>query len=197
MLIGCLLAVVFLVLAVLSRAGPPGFAGNFGLLLVVGGVVAGPFVVCGGLLSGFWLLRRVSDSPLGPPSVTISNQKPRVGEAVTVHYQQLFRRATEVRAIRLRLVFREIFIRHDSSREQVRSQYGYQDHIVQEYQLPARSFEAGQSVQADRQFQVGGMHSLYGYGSRLEWLVVVQVDMADWPAFMQSIRLDVPAELAP
>jgi hypothetical protein len=124
------------------------------------------------------------------PEVTLSTQSPRVGEVVTLSYQQTFRTRTDVKSIEFQLIRRESET-HSAGKSTVTNT---NDTLQQEHQLPGRSFEAGESFQAQYQFQPQGMHTFHSVWHKVDWLIRARVELAGLPAFAEDYPLQVGPE---
>ena len=126
------------------------------------------------------------------PQVSLSTQAPRVGETVTLSYEQTFRARTQVKAIEFQLIRHESET-HRSGKSEVTNTH---DVIVQEHKLPGQSFEAGQSFQEQYEFQPQGMHSFEANWHKVNWLIRARVELVGLPAFSEDYPLQVAAETA-
>ena len=129
-------------------------------------------------------------SRVSRPEVSLSTQSPRVGEAVTLSYQQSFRVRTEVKSIAFQLVRRETET-HSAGKSTVSNT---NDTIQQEQKLPGRSFEAGESFQGHYDFQPQGMHTFHSSWHKVDWLIRARVELAGLPAFAEEYPLQVGPE---
>jgi hypothetical protein len=160
--------------------------------LIGGGIFALAFLIVGVVMLGFGGTTLLARARLTRPEVSLSNQNPRVGEVVTLNYQQTFKSATQVQSIRYQLILRESAT-YRRGTDTVTVTF---DNVAQEYQVPARHFSSGEGFQEQRQFQVGRMHTFEASRNKLNWLIHVQVDMDGWPSFKEEYPLQVAPELA-
>jgi hypothetical protein len=202
---GCLLGMglLFVLLASLGALFVlPGLHGVYTLAnllapdnrgMLFGGAIFGlSFLLVGVIMTaagGFGLLSRAR---LAPPQVSLSTQSPRVGEVVTLTYQQTFRAATDVQIIHMQLILRERAT-YQRGTETVTVHY---DNVAQDYQMPGRHFNSGEGFSDQRQFRPMGMHTFIASKNKLEWLITVRVEMAGWPAYVEEFPLQVAPELA-
>jgi hypothetical protein len=202
---GCLAAFGAL-FVLISCAGAlfvvPGLRGDYSLANIIapsniGGLIGGSifglaFFVVGAVMLAAGVRVLMARSRVTRPEVALSTQTPRVGEVVTLSYQQTFRTATDVQGIRFQLILRErATYRRGTDTVTVRH-----DNVAQEYQIAGRRFAAGDGFQDQRQFKVQGMHSFSASRNELLWLIHVQVEMAGWPAYEEEYPLQVSSELA-
>jgi len=131
-------------------------------------------------------------SRVSRPEVNLSSQSPRVGETVTLSYQQTFRARTAVKAIEFQLIRRESETHHSGKSEVTQTH----DTIVQEHKLPAQTFEAGQSFQEQYPFQPQGMHTFQANWHKVNWLIRARVELDGLPAFSEEYPLQVSPETA-
>ena len=129
---------------------------------------------------------------VAPPVLTLSTQTLRVGESLTLSYQQTVRRATELKDVRMQLILRET-VWHGAGRSRTHRSH---DTLVQDYRLPGGHYEAGQVIQDQHDFQVQGMHSFQFADHHLDWLIHVEVEMTGVPDYAEEFPLQVAAELA-
>ena len=121
------------------------------------------------------------------PEVSLSTQSPRVGEVVTLNYQQTFRARTDVKSIEFQLIRRESET-HSAGKSTVTNT---NDRVVQEHRLPGRSFEAGESIQGQYEFQPQGMHTWHRTWHKVDWLIRARVELTGLPAFAEEYPLEV------
>ena len=158
------------------------------VFMAVMGIV-GLFIFIGGLRP------LIARARAAPPQVQVSKTTPRVGERLVLSYQQQFRAATTVKLIRLRFVLRET-VTFRRGTDTVTEHY---DHIVQEFEVPERRFEAGETYIDRRDLEVPrtGIHSFRSSNNVLTWQVTVQVKMAGWPDYEAVFPITVLPELQP
>jgi len=128
------------------------------------------------------------------PDISLSAGAVRVGEGFTVHYAQTFRRTSEVRDIRLRLILRErATYRHGKSSSTVT----YEE-VAAEFEFPAKTYEAGEQLSFSRGMEIprGGMHTFRGHRNRIEWLLRAKVEIAGWPDYLEDFELAVEPAMA-
>jgi hypothetical protein len=126
------------------------------------------------------------------PQVSISNDQLRVGEEFGLVYQQSFKSAVDVNRFAIQLVL------HESAtyRRGTNTYTATYDHVIQQLDLPARHFDAGE-VFAQRQtlaIPPNAMHSFSAYRNRLSWLIRLHVSIPGWPDFKQDYPVTVLAE---
>lgn len=126
------------------------------------------------------------------PEVSLSNQNPRVGETVTLSYRQSFRARTDVKGIEFQLIRREAET-HSAGKSSITLTH---DLVLQEHKLPGRSFEAGESLSEQYQFQPRGMHTFHGVWHRVDWLIRARVELAGSPAYTEEYALQVASATA-
>ena len=202
---GCL-AAVGLIFVLASCAGlaffVPGLHGNYTVANLIapeniGGVIGGSifglaFFIVGAVMMASGVFTLMARARVTRPEVALSTQAPRVGEVVTLSYQQNFRTATEVKGIRFQLILRE----KATYRRGTDTVTVTHDNVAQEFQVDGRRFEAGEGFQDRREFRPLGMHTFNASNNKLDWLIHVQVEMAGWPAFVEEYPLQVAPELA-
>ena len=122
------------------------------------------------------------------PILAVSQDKLRVGEEFEVTYQQRLRREAVVRSVAVRLILRETAV------------YSGYDSAVHTHDETAQEFEwrtlQGPILSGQATFRIpdDAMHSVRGKKNRLEWLVLVQVDLASGPRFKEEYEITVLPE---
>jgi hypothetical protein len=143
-----------------------------------------------------WGLRpAVARMRIGAPDMAISNTRLRVGEEFSVSYRQTWKRAADVNRVVLQLVLRET-VRYTRGTETVTENH---DEIVQAFESPGRHFRAGEMINEHRGFRIPetGMHTFTRSGdNKIEWFVMVSVEIARWPDFTREYELIVLPEMA-
>ena len=120
------------------------------------------------------------------PILAASQDKLRAGEEFEVTYQQRLRREAVVRSLAVRLVRRETADNGEG--------YSTHDETVQEFEW--RTLQ-GPILSGHATFRIPdhAMHSFRGEYNRLEWLIVVQVDLTRWQGFKEEYVITVQHRL--
>jgi hypothetical protein len=143
-----------------------------------------------------WGLRpAVARMRLGPPDMSISSTRLRVGEEFSVSYGQTWKRATDVNRVLFQLVLRET-VRFTQGTETVTETH---DKVVQQFELPGRHFGPGEMIKEHLAFRISEpeMHTFTpSDDNRIQWFVKVSVEMAKWPDFTQEYEITVLPEMA-
>ncbi len=125
------------------------------------------------------------------PVVAASQDKLRVGEEFEVTYQQRLRREGVVRSVAVRLSLRETAVYNGYNVEVHTHRETAQEFEWRTLQGPILSGQATFRIPDD------AMHSFRGKKNRLEWLVLVQVDLASGPRFKEEYEITVLPERVP
>jgi hypothetical protein len=141
-----------------------------------------------------YLRRGVAGMRVAAPEVTVPGNPLRVGEEFGFSYQQAWKRATDVSRIRCELVLRET-VRYRSGTQTVTESH---DHVAHGFVTPGQRFEPGQTIYESRRFRIpeDGMHTFTpSADNRIEWYIVVCVEMGRWPDYRWEHELTVLPEL--
>ena len=157
-----------------------------------------PFLVAGfGMLgTGAWgLIVRpmLVGVAFGPPSAAISSYQLRLGERVTVKYEQSARRSLELRRVLIQLVLRE----SATYRRGTDSHTVVHDTVIDQHEGPGRQLARG-DVLAEActlQVPVDSMHTLELARNKLIWLVRIQVEVPGTPDVTEEIVITVVPDL--
>jgi hypothetical protein len=126
------------------------------------------------------------------PEVIVSGDAVRPGDTFSFSFRQTFKRAAEVRQASFQLLLRETAIyRRGTNTYTVRH-----DFVAQRYDLPPRSFQAGETLSDQRLWQIPAeaMHTFVADRNRLRWLIVAQVGISGWPDFKEEYEVRVLPE---
>jgi hypothetical protein len=132
---------------------------------------------------------------VGPPEMSISSTRLRVGEEFWVTYRQEWKRAADVNCVFLQLVLRET-VRYSQATETVTDTY---DNVLQHVESPGRHFGRGEMINEHCAFRIPetGMHTFTPSGdNRIEWFVRVRIEISRWPDFTQEYAITVLPEMA-
>ena len=153
-----------------------------GLGCVVGSIVW--LVVRPGALAAVLLAVGVVILRFTAPEVDVPDQPLRLGESFSVSYRQGCKRATDVSGIRLELVLRET-VDYSTEGHGKDGRYTYtetvtHDDVAQDFVVAGRRFEPGQTINENCRFRIpaDGMHTFTADHNRIEWYVVIHVQMA-------------------
>jgi len=136
---------------------------------------------------------------LGPPDMSISSTRLRVGEEFSVSYGQTWKRATDVNRVFFQLVLRETVRFTQGTGEGTRTVTETHDKIVQHVESPGRRFGPGEMIKKHFAFRISEpeMHTFTpSDDNRIQWFVKVSVEMAKWPDFTQEYEITVLPEMA-
>jgi hypothetical protein len=131
---------------------------------------------------------------LGPASASVSSQQVRVGERVTVRYEQPVRADVELGQLTMKLVLREwAQYRRGSSNHTV-----IHDNVLNAYDSPGRRYARGETLMAEHTFSIptDGMHSFNSIRNKLIWMVKVQIALPASPDAVEEIPFVVVSEVA-
>ncbi|MBI3243993.1 MAG: hypothetical protein HYZ49_17055 [Chloroflexi bacterium] len=153
-----------------------------------------PFLVIGVGLLAYAVWPWIARARVSAPDIAISNSTPRPGEELTLVYTQTFKAATEVKRIAFQLIFRETAT-YQRGTDTVTVHH---DNLIQEFEIPARRFEAGETFRDQRRLQIPpeAMHTFLAPRNKLQWFLKAKVEMAGWPDFNEDYPITVLAERA-
>ena len=126
------------------------------------------------------------------PDVIVSGDAVRPGDSFSFSFRQTFKRAAEVKQASFQLTLRETAI----YRRGTNTYTVHHDYVVQRYDLPPRSFQAGETLSDQRLWQIPAeaMHTFVAARNRLRWLIVAQVGISGWPDFKEEYEVRVLPE---
>jgi hypothetical protein len=141
------------------------------------------------------LLPLLSRLRVTPPQVSLSKDQLRPGEQFVLSYQQDFRSPVEVNQAMIRLVLRE----SARYRRGTNTYTATHEHVIHEFQLPAKRYEAGESLSDRHTLEIppDAMHSFEASNNKLLWLITVHVGVKGWPDFKEEYGLTVLPERMP
>jgi hypothetical protein len=148
-----------------------------------------------------YLRRGVASTRVADPEVTVPGGPLRVGEEFGLGYRQTWKRATVVSRIRFELVLRETvrYTTQSSTNGGTSTQTVTKTHdqVAQGFTTAGRRFEPGQSINEDHRFRVpaDAMHTFTAADNRIEWYLMVCVEMDRWPDYRWEHQLTVLPEL--
>jgi hypothetical protein len=127
-----------------------------------------------------------------PPEVSVSSDAVRPGDTLSFRFHQTFKSAVEVKQASLQLLLRETAI----YRRGTNTYTVTHDFVIQRFDLPPRSYQAGEMLSDQREWQIPAeaMHTFASTHNRLRWLIVVQVGMSGWPDFKEEYEVRVLPE---
>ena len=153
-----------------------------------------PFLAFGvGMVGyGLWtLLLKPSlvGTAFGPPHASLSSMLVRLGESVTVQYEQAALRDLAVRQVLIQLVLRE----HATYRRGTNTYTVYRDNIFAQHEGAGRSVSRGSVLTESCTLTVprDSMHTLQAPRNKLIWLVKFQVDVPNTPDVTEEIVFTV------
>jgi hypothetical protein len=141
-----------------------------------------------------YLRRGVAKMRVATAEVTVPGKPLRVGEEFGFSYRQGWKRSTDVSWIRCELVLRET-VRYSSGTQTVTENH---DRVVQGFATSGQRFEPGQTIYESRRFRIpeNEMHTFTpSPDNRIEWYIVVCVEMSRWPDHRWEHEVTVLPEL--
>ena len=153
-----------------------------------------PFLAIGLGLLAFAVWPWIARARVSTPEVSVSNTSLRVGGEFSLTYQQTFKSAIEVKRILFQLIFRETAT-YQRGTDTVTVHH---DNAIQEFEIPGRRFEAGETFRDQRRLQIPpqAMHTFLAPRNKLQWMIKAKVEMAGWPDFNEDYPITVLAERA-
>jgi hypothetical protein len=154
----------------------------------------GCFLGIGVVVTLFGLGPIIAATRVNKPALQISSTSLRSGQEFTLTYQQGFKSNVEAKRLAVRLILRE----SATYRRGTNSVTVTHDHLIQNFELPERQFQAGETFNQTFHWAIprGAMHSFEASRNRLRWLVDVSVEMKGWPTYEEMFALTVLPELA-
>lgn len=158
-----------------------------------------PFLVAGfGMMgTGAWGLifkPMMVGVAFGPPSAALSATQLRLGEPLSVQYEQAARRSLDVRRVLIQLVLRE----QATYRRGTNSHTVVRDNVMDQHEGLGRQLARGAVLSEACTLRVpaDSMHSLDAARNKLIWLVRFQIDVPGSPDATEEIVFTVVPELA-
>jgi hypothetical protein len=153
-----------------------------------------PFLIFGLGMVGFGLWSVVVKPMMvgvafGPPSASLSSSQVRLGESISIQYEQAALRTLEVRRVLIQLVLRE----HATYRRGTDRRTTIRDNVIVQHESAGRTLERGGvlSEQCALQVPIDSMHSLQAPHNKLIWLVKFQVDVPNSPDVTEEVVFTV------
>jgi hypothetical protein len=142
------------------------------------------------LLFTFW--RRFAVFKVGKPELSLSKMILRLGDAVSVSYDQTFNRVSDVQHINVDLVFREsaTYTRGTDTTTDTHEK------IIDTYESPGRLFQAGETFQQDYTFTIpaDAMHTFLAEHNKLQWFIRLWINVTGWPDLREEFEIQVLPE---
>jgi hypothetical protein len=153
-----------------------------------------PFLAIGLGLLAFAVWPWIARARVSAPEISVSSTSLRVGEEFSLTYQQTFKSAVEVKRILFQLIFRETAT-YQRGTDTVTVHH---DNAIQEFEIPGRRFEAGETFRDQRRLQIPpeAMHTFIAPRNKLQWMIKAKVEMTGWPDFNEDYPITVLAERA-
>ncbi len=151
-----------------------------------------PFIAIGLGLSGWGILQIYSESRVGSPEATISNDSLRAGENFTFTCQQIFKSGTTVDYILIQLIMKE----KATYRRGTNTHTVTHTIVADEFKHLGRSFYSGEIFYDDRTLQVpaDAMHTFKARRNTIEWFVKLQIAIPRWPDIEHEYAVTVLPE---
>jgi hypothetical protein len=136
------------------------------------------------------------------PEVTVPDKPLRVGEEFPLTYRQTWKRTADVSRVRVELVLRET-VRYRTTEtategpSSTRTVTKTHDRVAQGFVVAGQRFEAGQMINEYRRFRIpaNGMHTFIAADNRIEWYLVVCLEVSRWADYRWEHELAVLPEL--
>ncbi|TFH37815.1 MAG: hypothetical protein E4G99_01435 [Anaerolineales bacterium] len=150
-----------------------------------------PFILIGLSLLVGSIWRKIAGVKIAPPSISVSNAKPALGETIRVNWEMGFRTKVVLLDGRVELVYRE----SASYTQGTDRRTDTHERIEDFFELPVGEMEANRKVQGSGDFVIpeAGMHSFKAENNQLEWLLRLRLNTQDWPDLVDEFALDVQA----
>jgi hypothetical protein len=153
-----------------------------------------PFILIGLFLILGALWRNIASVKVVPPTVSVSNASPSLGETIRVKWKLRFRTKTVLQDGRVELLFRE----SASYTQGTDRRTDTQENVEEFYELPVGEMEAGKTIEGQTDFIIPGegMHSFKAENNRLDWLLRVRLNAMEWPDLEDEYELNVQPQEA-
>ena len=147
------------------------------------------------ILAGLGIYKFMETFYVTKPAVTFSPAQIKLGETVTMSYQQSFKRDTQVKKLSFQLVFRE------TAKYQVGTDTRTVKHelVIDEFGYAGQAYSKGHDLNDTWQFRIpeNGMHTfdagISGH-NKLQWYVKVNVEIEGWLDFGKEYEVKVLPE---
>ena len=152
-------------------------------------------------LLGFWLManggmRFLASRRLAPPAVTVTVQPLYLGESFRAHVVQRVRKKVDVNSVTVKLICCE-WVQYQQGTSTTTETH---EVLSVETELPVSGpIHPPDSIEGDIEFTIpeDAMHSFSAADNRIDWLLRVHTDVANWPDYKSDISLNVAAAYAP
>ena len=126
------------------------------------------------------------------PEISVSSDAVRPGDTFSFSFRQTFKSAADMKQASFQLVLRETAI----YRRGTDTYTVHHDFVAQRFDLPPRSFQAGETLSDQRLWQIPaeGMHTFVAPRNKLRWLILAQVGISGWPDFKEEYEVRVLPE---
>lgn len=130
----------------------------------------------------------------GPASASLSSYELRLGDNLSVQYEQAALRAAQVRRVLIQLVLRE----HATYRRGTNTYTAYFDRVVAQHEGAGRPLARGDvlSESCTLRIPTDSMHSMEAPRNKLVWMAKIQVDVPGTPDVTEEIVFRVAPALA-
>lgn len=133
---------------------------------------------------------------LSPPAITVSVQPLHLGESFRAHLVQRLRSKVDVNAVTVTLICRE-WVQYQQGTD---TRTETHDLLTVEVPLPVSgTIHPPACIEGDLEFIIpeDAMHSFSAAHNRIDWLLHVHSDIANWPDYKSDVMLEVAAVYAP
>lgn len=148
-----------------------------------------------GWLGTFFLLglahKMLVDARLGTPTVHADTRILQRGGSLSIVLEQPAKNQVALSSASIQLIRHE-WVKYTSGTDTVTKTH---DEIIDEVQSTEQIIEAGDSLRLEANFRIpdNAMHNLSYEHNRVQWLVVIHVDIRAWPDYYDRYDLEFPA----
>ncbi len=151
-------------------------------------------IIPGLILLGVGIYQFMRTYYVAKPEISFTPSGVKLGETVTMNFQQRFKKRTTVKRLSFKLVFRE------TAKYQVGTDTRTVTHeiVVDEFGYAGQEYPRGHILTDSWQFQipVDGMHNFSANRNWLQWYVKVSVEIEGWMNFNEEYKVSVVPERA-
>lgn len=153
-----------------------------------------PFVAIGVGLLCWGVKPIVVRMKLDAPTITLSRDAIRIGDAFTAVHQQVVKQAIDVPRLSADFIFRESATYQQGTDTTTVTH----DVPIRQYDQIGRRYEPGEVIRHEYALEIpaDGMHSFSATKNQLKWLLKVRVEITGWPDFHEEYEVRVLPERA-
>jgi hypothetical protein len=159
---------------------------------VLGALIPGVFFIVGLVLMVGLLWRPLARLRLGRPQISASHDELRVGETLTIRYEQPIRTPTHIEMLSVILVFLE----RATYQQGTDTRTVKHEQILDCFDFQGRQFQAGDTFRQTCTFKIppDAMHTFEAQHNKLQWWIRVVAKISGWADMQEEFQIRVLPE---